>query len=72
MRPPQNRNDHIVSKKMIKHIVGMTIWMSLALILFIYFGEYLILEPEENLRFGHDNTCYGNMHCVFPGRPKTW
>ena len=53
-RPPQNREDHIVSRKMIKHIVGMAAWMCAALFVFIFLGEYLILEPEAKFREGYE------------------
>ena len=46
-RPPIDRSDHIVSRKMVKHIVLMAIYMCIVLFLFIFAGEYLILEPEE-------------------------
>ena len=46
-RPPQNRDDHIVSRKMMKHIVLMAVWMCIVLFVFIFAGEYLIIEPEE-------------------------
>ena len=46
-RPPIDRSDHIVSRKMVKHIVLMAIYMCLVLFLFIFAGEYLIIEPEE-------------------------
>ena len=57
---------------MIKHIVGMAIWMCLALFVFIFLGEHLILEPNEKLRYGREETCYGGAYCVYPGRTKTW
>lgn len=72
-RPPQNRDDHIVSRKMIKHIVWMAAWMCIVLFVFIFLGEHLILEPEEQYRYDRTETCYfGSAYCVFPGRTKTW
>jgi len=45
-RPPQDRKDHIVSRKMIKHIVLMAIWMCIVLFIFLFAGEHIISEPE--------------------------
>ena len=67
-RPPQNRTDHIVSRKMLKHIILMSVWMCLVLFLFIFAGEYLIIENDPRFKFApYEDTC-----CVFPGRPKDW
>lgn len=67
-RPPQNRNDHIVSRKMLKHIILMAVWMCIALFVFIFAGEYLILEPNKEYRFApYEDSC-----CVFPGRGSDW
>ena len=46
-RPPQRREDYIISVKMTKHIVGMSLYQCVLLFLFIFWGEYLIIEPEE-------------------------
>ena len=73
LRPPQNREDHIVSRKMVKHIVIMAIYMCIVLFAFIFAGEYLIIEPDAKYRYGREETCYwGLAHCVYPGRGKDW
>ena len=71
-RLPQNREDYIVSRKMQKHILGVSIYMVCFLFIFLFAGEYIIPEDEEfrypALRVGldiPDNT-------VFPGRFYTW
>ena len=46
-RPPQQRTDYIVSIKMLKHIIGMSFYQCILLFVFIFWGEYLIIEPEE-------------------------
>lgn len=46
-RPPQNRKDYIVSRKMIKHILGKGIWMCICLFVCMFAGEYFIVEPVE-------------------------
>jgi len=45
-RMPQNREDYIVSRKMIKHILGMAIWQCIILFFFLFAGEFTIVEPE--------------------------
>lgn len=46
-RKPQNREDHIVSRKMVKHILGQGIWQCIVLFTFLFAGEYLIPEHME-------------------------
>jgi len=45
-RPPQHRDDFIVSRKMIKHIMIMAIWMCITIYAFVFFGEFVIPEPN--------------------------
>lgn len=72
-RPPQNRNDHIVSRKMMKHIVGMAVYQCILLFLMIFAGEYLIYEPNEALRYNEMRVTlgYSESEMVFPGRAYT-
>lgn len=64
-RPPQNRNDYIVSRKMVKHVLGKAIWMAACLFVCMFAGEYFIVEPVEKWRYGRDSKY------VFPGRLYT-
>lgn len=64
-RPPQNRTDYIVTRKMIKHILGKGIWMCICLFVCMFAGEHFIVEPEEKWRYGRDSAY------VFPGRMYT-
>jgi magnesium-transporting ATPase (P-type) len=50
-RPPQDRKDHIVSRKMLKHIVLMALYMCIVLFIFIFCGEYIIPEPNAEYKF---------------------
>lgn len=60
-RPPQQRKDFIVSRKMMKHIIYMSIYQFFLVGVFVFAGEYIIPEDEE---FKSDpNQC-----CVDPGR----
>jgi len=72
-RPPQNRNDHIVSRKMMKHIVGMALFQCVLLFLMIFAGEHLIYEPNVALRYNEQRVAlgYAESEMVFPGRAFT-
>lgn len=65
-RPPQHREDFIVSRKMIKHIMIMAIWMCITIYGFVFFGEYVIPEPDAQWAYGKDDGF------VFPGRGYDW
>lgn len=65
-RPPQNRSDYIVSRRMIKHILGMAIWQCIVLFTFLFAGEYLI--PENLKKYEYPK----NPGFVFPGRADDW
>ena len=43
-RMPQNKDDYIVSRKMIKHILSQAIWQCIVLFVFLFAGEYIIPE----------------------------
>lgn len=66
-RMPQNRDDYIVSRKMVKHILGMAIYQCIVLFVFLFAGEYLIVEPEMKFRYEYPESC-----CVYPGRLEDW
>lgn len=64
-RPPINRTDYIVSRKMIKHILGKGFWMCTCLFVCMFAGEHFIVEPDPQWRYGRDSQY------VFPGRMYT-
>lgn len=65
-RPPQHREDFIVSRKMIKHIMIMAIWMCITIYAFVFFGEFIIPEPDARWRYGKTDGY------VYPGRGYDW
>ena len=72
-RPPQVKDDFVVSRKMTKHILYMSFFQMVLLFIFLFAGEYLIPEPDEKLRYpqyraalGYDDAMDTKM--VFPGR----
>jgi len=56
-RPPQERNDFIVSRKMTKHILYMSIFQFIIVAVFVFAGEYIIPEPVEELRNEGSDCC---------------
>ena len=62
LRAPQNRDDYIVSRKMIKHILGQALWQCAVLFVFLFAGEYLIPESTKKHEYPE------NKGFVFPGR----
>lgn len=72
-RPPQVKDDFIVSRKMTKHIVYMSLFQMLVLFIFLFGGEYMIPEPNVELRFNDFRWSLGyevdlENKFVFPGR----
>jgi Ca2+ transporting ATPase len=50
-RMPQNKDDYIVSRKMIKHILSQALWQVTVLFIFLFAGEYLIPESRSDLQY---------------------
>jgi len=50
-RKPQNRDDYLVSRRMVKHIMYGSIWQSLILFIFAFWAEYLVVEPNQFWRY---------------------
>lgn len=69
-RQPQQKEDFVVSRKMTKHIVYMSIFQMVVLFIFLFGGEYMIPEPNEDLRFDsmRDALDITRNEMVFPGR----
>jgi len=72
-RPPQVRDDFIVSRKMAKHIIYMSLFQMVVLFIFLFGGEYMIPEPDVDLRFNEWRALLGYEDAadntfVFPGR----
>ena len=51
LRPPQVKDDFVVSRKMTKHILYMSLFQMVILFIFLFGGEYMIPEPDVELRF---------------------
>ena len=87
-RKPQNREDYLVSRRMVKHIMYGSIWQSIILCIFAFWGEFLIVEPDAYWRYNwqkefsklpEDHESYNNFYktrganwAVYPGRDMDW
>ena len=70
-RPPQSKTDFVVSRKMTKHIIWMSLYQMVVLFIFLFGGEYMIPESDEVLRYnGYYRKKIGleDSDYVFPGR----
>ena len=71
-RPPQVRDDFVVSRKMSKHILYMSLFQMVILFIFLFGGEYMIPEPDVELRFNQYYPVVDidikDSEMVFPGR----
>ena len=69
-RMPQSKDDFVVSRKMGKHILYMSLFQMVILFIFLFAGEHLIMEPDEELQFNEyrDDIHMEKNGKVFPGR----
>jgi Ca2+ transporting ATPase len=63
-RPPHSRDDYIISRKMVKHILIMSIYQSAVVFVIVFSGEYWI--PEDKNYSPRDGDY------IFPGRLYDW
>ena len=66
-RPPQGRDDYIISRKMVKHLIGMSIYEIIIVYSIVFAGEYFFPEPDMFWRFDRPDIPY-----VYPGRVEDW
>jgi len=46
-RPPYRKQEYIVSRKMVKHILGQAIFQASILFVFVFGGSYFLLEDPD-------------------------
>jgi Ca2+ transporting ATPase len=61
-RPPYARDEYIVSRKMVKNLLGMAVYEIIIIYAIVFAGEYFYPEPDVKYRFGRDSPY------LFPGR----
>lgn len=63
-RPPHSRDDYIISRKMIKHILTMSFYQTIIVFVLVFSGEYWIIEDQ--------NYTPRNGDYIFTGRAYDW
>lgn len=66
-RPPYRRDEYIISRKMVKHLLGMAIYEIIIVYSIVFAGEFFFPEPSMYWRFDRPNNPY-----VYPGRVEDW
>jgi Ca2+ transporting ATPase len=65
-RPPYRRDEYIINRKMMKHILGNAIYQIIIVYAIVFGGEHWFPEPDKKFENpkspGH----------VYPGRPYDW
>jgi Ca2+ transporting ATPase len=61
-RPPYARDEYIVSRKMVKNLMGMAVYEIIIIYAIVFAGEHFYPEPDVKYRFGRDKPY------LFPGR----
>lgn len=68
-RAPQNRDDYLVSRRMVKHIMYGSIYQSIILCAVAFAGEYFIYEPSPIRQFEKAGK---NNWTIYSGRNFEW
>jgi len=54
MRPPYRKKEYIISPKMVKHILGMSIYQAIVLFVFVFAGFNFVAETVEYKEIGKE------------------
>lgn len=65
-RPPYRRDEYIISRKMVKHILGNSIYQIIIVYSIVFGGDHWFPEPVKELE-----NPWSPGH-VYPGRPYDW
>jgi Ca2+ transporting ATPase len=67
-RPPYRRDEYIISRKMVKHLLGMALYQIIVIYAIVFGGEHFFPEPDPRWRFERAaSTSY-----IYPGRVYDW
>lgn len=66
-RPPYKRDEYIISRKMVKHLLGIAIYEIIIVYAIVFAGEFFFPEPSMYWRFDRPNSSY-----LYPGRIEDW
>jgi P-type Ca2+ transporter type 2B len=67
-RPPYRRDEYIVSRKMVKHILGIAFYQIIVIYVIVFGGEHFFPEPDPFWRF--ERAAVTNY--IYPGRLLDW
>ena len=67
-RPPYHRDDYIISQKMVKMIIGTSVYQIIIMYSIVFAGEYFFPEPDVRWRFERAPT----STFLYPGRISDW
>jgi Ca2+ transporting ATPase len=67
-RHPYRKSEYIVSRKMVKHIIGTAIYQVIVIYAVCFGGEYFFPEPDAKWRFERAPI---NTY-LYPGRLYDW
>lgn len=62
-RPPYRRDEYIISRTMVKHLIGMALFEIIICYAIVFGGEHFYPEPEVEYRYDRPDIPY-----VYPGR----
>jgi Ca2+ transporting ATPase len=63
-RPPYRREEYIISRKMMKHLLGMAVYQIIIIYGIVFAGEFFYPEPDAYWRFERAAV----SKYVYPGR----
>lgn len=66
-RPPHGRDEYIISRRMVKHLIGMALYEIIICYAIVFGGDNFMPEPELKWRFDRPDVPY-----VYPGRIYDW
>lgn len=61
-RPPHSRDDYIINRKMVKHILAMSIYQSIVVFTLTFSGEYWIIEDQGYTPRNGDYIMSGRLY----------
>ena len=67
-RPPYRKDEYIVSRKMVKHLIGMASYQIIVIYAIVFGGEHFFPEPDPRWRFERAAT----TKYLYPGRLYDW
>ena len=67
-RPPYSREDYIISRKMVKHILATSVYQIIVVYAVCFGGEFFFPEPDAKWRF--ERAPLNNY--LYPGRLYDW